>query len=201
MNDEKKEKLVAAATVLFARDGYDRVSIRQISTAAGVNSALISYYFGGKQGLYDAVLASQISSVEQFVSKDLSSLDPREVIRQYAKEMLRVHREHPHLLPYIFRELASADNQPNSIFQTVAPKLFALLSGALARGVRMGIFRIDLDVPSATILLAGMVNFHYLSRHPRDKMGISSPESMQEDRYLSQAVDVFLRGIERRNPE
>lgn len=200
MNDEKKEKLIAAATTLFARDGYDRVSIRQIGDAAGVNSAMISYYFGGKQGLYDAVLASQISSVKQFVSKDLSALDPRDVIRQYAAEMLRVHQGHPHLLPYIFRELASADNPPNSIFQTVAPKLFALLSGALARGVEMGIFRTDLDVPSATILLAGMVNFHYLSRHPRDKMGIAL-DAMNEKRYLSQAVDVFLRGIERRDPE
>lgn len=201
MHDEKKEKLLAAGTVLFAKDGYDRVSIRQISEAAGVNSALISYYFGGKQGLYDAVLSEQLASVERFVSKDLSALDPREVIRQYAEEILSVHQKHPHLLPYLFRELASAENPPNSIFQTVAPKLFALLSGALARGVSQGLFRPDLDVPSATILLAGMVNFHYLSRHPRDKMGIASTDAMNEERYLSQAVDVFLRGIERRDPK
>lgn len=199
--EDKKEKLIAAATVLFADHGYQGVSIRQIGEAAGVNSAMISYYFGGKQGLYDAVLGTQMAPVKAFAEEDMSHMDPRDVIRRYAAQMLRVHQEKPHLLAYIFREFTTPSDTNNSIFCDIAPKLFQLLAGALTRGVDGKIFRADLDVPSATLLLAGIVNFHYLSRNPRDKLGVTSIGGMSEERYLRQAVDVFLKGIERRDPQ
>lgn len=52
-------KILQAATDLFARDNFSTVSIKQIAAASGVNSALISYYFGGKKNLYQEVLYTQ----------------------------------------------------------------------------------------------------------------------------------------------
>jgi AcrR family transcriptional regulator len=49
---ESREKLVEAAETLFSESGFDGVSIREIAEAAGVNIALIGYYFGGKEGLF-----------------------------------------------------------------------------------------------------------------------------------------------------
>ncbi len=46
-----RERLLAAARELFLRYGYRAVSSRQIGAAAGVNFAMIRYYFGGKPGL------------------------------------------------------------------------------------------------------------------------------------------------------
>lgn len=199
MTDEKKEKLLQAATALFADEGYDRVSIRKIADAAGVNSAMISYYFGGKQGLYDAVIKTQLAPVLAFVEEDRSRLDPRDVIRSYADHMLRIHQSQPHLLAYIFREFIMPSGREVHYFQSIGPKLFGLLSSALTRGVEEGIFRPDLDIPATAILLAGMVNFHYLTQQPRQHLGISTVQTLSEKRYLTQAVDVFLRGIERRD--
>lgn len=48
---DSREKLLAAALHLFATHGVDRVSVRDIAHAAGVNSALVGYYFRGKEGL------------------------------------------------------------------------------------------------------------------------------------------------------
>ena len=50
-----REKLVQAALDLFGRQGLDGVSIRQISDLAEMNVASISYHFGSKDGLYEAV--------------------------------------------------------------------------------------------------------------------------------------------------
>ena len=50
------DKILQAATKLFAQDNFSAVSIKQIAAASGVNSALISYYFGGKKNLYQEVL-------------------------------------------------------------------------------------------------------------------------------------------------
>lgn len=48
--------LLKAAIRLFAEKGYEGASIRDISDAAGVNSSLISFHFGGKAGLHSAAL-------------------------------------------------------------------------------------------------------------------------------------------------
>jgi len=52
-----REKLLLAARQLFWTRGYSNVSVREITGAAGVDAALVSRYFGGKQGLFEATLA------------------------------------------------------------------------------------------------------------------------------------------------
>lgn len=49
---ETNERLIKAATKLFCQKGYGSTSIREIAQAANANSALIKYYFGGKEGLF-----------------------------------------------------------------------------------------------------------------------------------------------------
>lgn len=53
--EETRRRLIEAALPVFARDGFDGVSIRRIAEAAGANVAAIAYHFGGKRGLYVAV--------------------------------------------------------------------------------------------------------------------------------------------------
>lgn len=51
-----KEVILDAAEALFARHGFYGVTTRQVATEAGVDTALIHYYFGAKRELFDAVL-------------------------------------------------------------------------------------------------------------------------------------------------
>ncbi len=51
-----RQKIIRAAARIFAESGYDGASIRNIVVKADVNQAAISYHFGGKDGLYRAVL-------------------------------------------------------------------------------------------------------------------------------------------------
>jgi AcrR family transcriptional regulator len=51
-DNEARRKLIDAAERLFSESGFDGVSIREIADAAGVNVALIAYYFGGKAALF-----------------------------------------------------------------------------------------------------------------------------------------------------
>lgn len=46
-----RERLIQSAERLFARRGFDGVSVRDIASDAKANSALVGYYFGGKEGL------------------------------------------------------------------------------------------------------------------------------------------------------
>ena len=49
--ESTREALLAAATELFGRRGYDGVSVEEIAQCAEANKATISYHFGGKAAL------------------------------------------------------------------------------------------------------------------------------------------------------
>jgi AcrR family transcriptional regulator len=55
---KSRDRLFESAQKLFARKGFREVSVREIASDAGVNSALVRYHFGGKQQLFDEVYRS-----------------------------------------------------------------------------------------------------------------------------------------------
>ncbi len=59
---EARTRLLDAALVLFADQGFSKTSTREIALAANVNVASISYYFGDKAGLYRAVFTDPRSN-------------------------------------------------------------------------------------------------------------------------------------------
>lgn len=55
---KSREAVIHSALKLFNMSGYDGTSVRAIAADAGVNLALVSYYFGGKQGLLEYLMSS-----------------------------------------------------------------------------------------------------------------------------------------------
>ena len=54
--EDTRRAALAAATVVFASQGYDRASLHRIGREAGLSAAALSYHFGDKAGLYAAVI-------------------------------------------------------------------------------------------------------------------------------------------------
>lgn len=79
-----RNRILQAAEQLFAENGYDGVSIREIATLAEVRLALIHYHFGTKLDVYRAIWANRYTSeVAQDREAKLSSIDygrPRAVV-------------------------------------------------------------------------------------------------------------------------
>jgi AcrR family transcriptional regulator len=83
-----REALLAAARTLFLRFGFRAVSSRQVAAAAGVNPAMIHYYFEGKEGLYRAMLESAIAPVVtrlEAMLGDPKSADLESLARTYMR--------------------------------------------------------------------------------------------------------------------
>jgi AcrR family transcriptional regulator len=53
---DKREHILNVAEVLFAEKGFDGTSVRDIAQQAGVNLAMISYYFGSKEKLLESLI-------------------------------------------------------------------------------------------------------------------------------------------------
>ncbi|EGB16276.1 regulatory protein TetR [Pseudodesulfovibrio mercurii] len=54
--EETRATLLRTGARLFAQNGYNGVSMRTLAAEAGVNLATVSYHFGGKSGLYEAII-------------------------------------------------------------------------------------------------------------------------------------------------
>lgn len=54
--DTTRQQILEVAGKLFAESGYDAATSKQVCTLAEVNLAAVNYHFGGKEGLYSAVL-------------------------------------------------------------------------------------------------------------------------------------------------
>ncbi|WP_198676305.1 TetR/AcrR family transcriptional regulator [Kribbella monticola] len=83
--ERTKQQLMDAAVIEFAAHGFGGARVSEIATRAGVNKQLISYYFGGKRGLYQAISARWRAG-EQSVTEEATTLP--DIVAAYARETL-----------------------------------------------------------------------------------------------------------------
>jgi len=71
---ETRRRIIDTSLRLFAEHGFKGVSVRDISTAAGVNVAAVSYHFGSKRGLYDTIFETVLEEDEGRFTEQMSNL-------------------------------------------------------------------------------------------------------------------------------
>lgn len=72
--DETRNQLLEAGLRLFAIHGFESVSTRQLTKESGTNIAAINYHFGGKEGLYRAVLEQLVEDTEAYFGPALKKI-------------------------------------------------------------------------------------------------------------------------------
>lgn len=200
LEKDSRTKLISAAIPLFAEKGLAGVSIRELAEAANVNSALISYYFGSKDGLYMGVLEELFSPAATLLHAfaDLE-MTPPERIHYYAKAVLAAHKKSPYLIRFVHSELTN----PTFAFEIIVGKyiqgLYEFVHQAFADGVTEGYFNAELDPVYAAISLAGIMNFYFVVR-PITKRFLSE-DAEHDEKYILQAVNIYLNGVRRINYE
>ncbi len=113
--------IVEAAEVLFAEQGFTETTVRQITSAAGVNLAAVNYHFGSKKGLIQAVAEKLLVPLcdhidNALVSHVATSNEPptlEEALEMLMRALLAVNKTNIQALPVFMRllELAYMKNQ------------------------------------------------------------------------------------------
>ena len=111
---DKREVLLRSAIKLFAENGFDAVSTRMIAKDAGVNLALISYYFNSKEGLIDAILEESVpafgSKLRTIQKLNLSAVEKLHLaLDVYIDRILTA----PNFSKIIYRELSMKKRSEN----------------------------------------------------------------------------------------
>ncbi len=135
-NENSRSKILETATKLFAENGFDGVSIRTICKQANINISMISYYFGGKQELYQAIIDNLTKNLTEYVKTfvdfdmDLNKLSKKEkldFLYNYGNKMIdflytKISND---VLLFMFREQQNSRAQINVPALNFMNKLFA----------------------------------------------------------------------------
>lgn len=116
-----KETILDAAEGLFARHGFHGVTTRQVAAEAGVDTALIHYYFGAKRELFDAVFLRRAeilnqareASMNAYVkTRDAASMTVEGVIEAFIEPLLRISQDGGPGWKSYFALVAQVNNTP-----------------------------------------------------------------------------------------
>jgi AcrR family transcriptional regulator len=92
-NAEPRQRLIEAGTEIFGIYNLEGATTRQLAKRAGVNQAAIPYYFGGKEGLYQAVIeylfTTNVAELRPFVIEVRRRLEEESISRSEALELLK----------------------------------------------------------------------------------------------------------------
>jgi AcrR family transcriptional regulator len=118
-SDQTKDKILAAALDEFASKGFAGTRVDQIARAAGVNKAMIYYYFAGKQDLFDQLFQSEMELVKKELNLIMAQRDPnsKDDMTQAVRALLEYIGSKKKLLQVLMSGAAlSVELQPN-LFQ------------------------------------------------------------------------------------
>lgn len=188
-----KQSIISTATRLFAERGLNGVSIRELSTAAGVSISMISYYFEGKEGLYSSVLQEQFACFEYLQIIKAKKEGPLEKIEDYIRWSIQRNREYPFLLRYYTSELTNPTRHFSAIVQPALERALHTLMEIIKDGIDKKQFRDELNPEDTALAMAGMVNYYFLSTLATEKLVNHSPE--RDEELIRHYMDIFTKGL------
>jgi AcrR family transcriptional regulator len=152
----------------FTAKGLAGARIDTIAKRAGANKRMIYHYFGGKDGLYLAVLEQTYGAIRTAeVGLKLGDRDPVEGMRELIAFTWQYFLAHPEFLSLLGTENlhgARYLKQSQRIRDLHSP-LVGMLSDLLARGAKSGAFRGGVDPVQLYITIASLGFFYLSNRH------------------------------------
>jgi AcrR family transcriptional regulator len=165
---DKKDHILDVAERVFSDMGYDGASTRKISGEAGVNMAMLSYYFGSKEGLFLAIFERKISSFQtllQNIQNDgsMSTWDKlQKCIDNYVDRII---------VNNCFQKLINREMSINKRWGLTDKITEILMTNVMEfkkifdEGIKNGSFHKDTDVQLLTATIFGTKNYIINSPH------------------------------------
>jgi AcrR family transcriptional regulator len=136
--DSTEEKILGAAKAVFINKGMDGARMQEIADKAGINKALLHYYFRSKEKLFEAIFSEIIQFAFPKLTKIIrSDADVITKIEQFIDSYIEVLRKHPFIPGFVMKELS---RDPSGLLKLavkfgVNPEpVFASIQAAMDRG-------------------------------------------------------------------
>ena len=103
--DASRERILRAATDIFAAQGLDGARVDEIATRAGINKRMLYHYFGNKDDLFAAVLDELYETIcTESAALDLVSGSPQSGLKKLVDFVVNFYLENPHAITLLNAE-------------------------------------------------------------------------------------------------
>jgi AcrR family transcriptional regulator len=182
--NDKQVQIMEAAEQLFAEKGFDGTSVRDISDSAGVNLAMISYYFGSKEKLLEALFSyrseNSVMKVESLLQD--KATNPLQKIYHLIDYYIDKFQNQTCFHKIMSREqVHNHRNTVTELIQQFKKRNQDLVKQLIHEGQKSGEFKKNIDIPIMMATLVGTVSHLVTTQHYYREM--NNLQSMPDEEF------------------
>jgi AcrR family transcriptional regulator len=199
--DGTKRNIIDVATEEFSAKGFSGARVDKIAARTKTSKRMIYYYFGGKEGLYIAVLEAAYRSIRSIeAALDLEKQTPEQALRALISFTFDYQNAHPEFVRLVMNEniLNGAYLSRSKAIQRLNVTAIDTLRDLLVRGQRQGVFRHDVDPVDLHMSISALCIFNVANRATFStifKRDMASARALAARRV--QVIDTILRYLAR----
>jgi AcrR family transcriptional regulator len=186
---DMKMRILLAAKKLFAKQGYEGTSVRQICEEAGANIALISYHFGGKEKVFYE-LFRQFFPIDKLVEYKEVLSDPYQGLKFMIEQIIELRAKDPELITILQLEIILRSPRENIILEYASP-VWRKIRELLELGRSKGIYHFE-SLDSTLLFVLGAILFY----KQRDFFEfLFTEEKPSKEQLIEQTAQFVLNGL------
>ncbi len=193
-----QKSLINAGEDLFATYGFSGVTLDMVATASGANKAMVSYYFGSKEGLYDAVIEALVGDVLANIKGALkTSNDPVKNFRHYIAALGSAFVERQSFCAILMREYIEGSMQEREAPFRQVLQFYQMTESLYMAGRNARKFR-QFDIHQLHLSIIGPLVHFVLTQRLRERAlpkhahGLSDPSMTV---FAKQLARLILDGV------
>jgi AcrR family transcriptional regulator len=165
--NEKQIEILQVAEQLFADEGFDGTSVREIAKIANINIAMISYYFGSKEKLLEAIVIYRIGSMglklENLIQENSTPIEKIDKIIEYYIYQINQNR---HVHQIVHNEISNKKRQINiEAFTELKKNNLNLVTSIVKQGQELGQFQKDVNVALLSPIIIGSLLYFHMNKN------------------------------------
>jgi len=198
--NNKQLQIIGVAEKLFAEKGFSGTSIRDISQEADINVSMISYYFGSKEKLIEALFEVRSKDFLKILESLLLNVDlsPMQKVNLMIDGVVNRLIEKQCFHNIVVREQLAGSRTPiiSELLSVMKTRNLRAMESIIQEGQRLNVFTKDVDILMLSTTLLGTINqaistqvfyrrIHQLEDLPQEKF----------DDHLKQKLSIHLKKI------
>jgi TetR/AcrR family transcriptional regulator len=162
---ETRERILDAAHAVFLRKGTANSRTHEIAAEAGVNKALLHYYFGTKAALADAIFERSMAAIMPrifgILADEARTIEQK--VRDIAREQIDFHSARPYLAGYVVSEMHAEPDRVAAIFAKSGRPPLDVIRRQIREAVKAGTMR-SISAEQFVVNLMGLLVFPFALR-------------------------------------
>ncbi|RXZ84235.1 TetR/AcrR family transcriptional regulator [Paenibacillaceae bacterium] len=158
-----KFRILLAARNLFASQGYEGTSVRQICEQAGANVSLISYHFGGKEKVFEALFDNYLP-MKAVLAFEPGSRPPVEELRMIIGEIVKFTVENQEMSNIVQQEMTLESVRTDMVKSFLHP-VWSVVKQILVLGRDQRVFQIDSINHALLFVMGATLSYKMAPKH------------------------------------